>query len=105
MLGRTAQPTIARGGMGLTMPEPRTAEEMVEQFRGEELLLRYEGEQDELLSKWFRRYARQVGEAGRDEDADAAEKRGGGDWDYPADTAAAFRLFARTIRARSVECP
>ena len=90
------------------MPEPRTAEEWAEQCRGQFMsstVLKVVHLPSGLCPECARAYARQVGEAGRDEDADAAEKRGGGDWDYPADTAAAFRLFARAIRARPVECP
>ena len=105
MSGRTARPTIARGGMGLTMLEPRTAEAMVEQFRGEELLLRHEGEQDELLAKFFRRYARQVGKAWKrtalameDQLQPCQEPGALGPCAHPA-------CLAVAVRNRSVETP
>ena len=93
------------------MAKPQTAEAMIEQFRAEELLLRYEGEQDELLAKAFRRYARQVGEAGREYDAILAEQLVAGNRKYAATSAhdggmaTAGTRISNAIRARRVECP
>ena len=69
------------------MAEPRTAEECVETFRNEELLLLADDERDAVLVKHFRRYARQVGEAVREQamrlhegwhHCESTERRAGG---------------------------